>query len=163
MENIPSWILKIISEKKMQCCQCKFLFDNAKYIKAMGIRESITRQEKEAVFIELICPKCKETTMFELSESSLFELAVDILDALETQAEETAMLEEQLSGGNHKKPIKRVAPQRQQSRRSKITRQEINEHVAFLQSNKYHDTFLMEMGMSIEEIEFYKYKKNKNE
>ncbi|HUS51436.1 MAG TPA: hypothetical protein VMZ91_14800 [Candidatus Paceibacterota bacterium] len=164
MKNIPTWIVKALKKEVVTCHYCKEVFsDNA--IMAVGIRKGQGVKAKEFLFVELFCSKCKKVTLFELTEMYLEEFACEILgidENLDTE-ELFEMLESELE--NHaqeekdkpKSSKKRIAP----IKKSKITLKELKDSAEFLNSINSHDDFLVELGMTPEEIDKYKPEKRK--
>jgi len=169
MKNIPSWIDTILNDGKIRCHKCNNSFSKNS-LKAMGVRESQQERNSDYVFIELYCFKCKDYTLFELRASDLIEFAIDVLDGQVSDAKENKKKEvlppsfyEELKEEMDLMAKKYEEIERQEQR-SKITRREINETVKYLNSISYHEDFLIALGMSPEEIDFYRHKrKKKNE
>ena len=158
MEDIPAWIIKVVEMEKLECRACKreFSIDD---LMSIGIQESSKPPHKDTLCIGLFCSKCKELIIFELKEMNLINFAFDIL--------------EQERGDN----IKRNRPKRKSSLfskdkdvenyrkknpiKSKITLKEVRESKKFLKNCKTHEEFMLALGMSLEEIKKYSYKKQK--
>ena len=151
MKNIPHWIVDVLMSKKFKCFDCQKVF-TPKDLKAIGIRESFNDKEKEALYIENICSKCKKTTFFELQDMSLTEFAFEVLDGVEEEMDEK--MEEQSS---NERPMKKIKKENkiQKIEKSKITLKNFRDTVKKLKSLT-NDDMLEAMGMPPEEIEKYK-------
>ena len=168
MNNVPHWMLSALKSTKLRCHKCHNIF-NSSQLRALGIRDSYHEEGKETLFIELICSKCSEMTLYELQDMSLVELAFDILDDIEEDVDiiqkekhgssiEELSINEDKSGLSKKKIIKKKISK---INKSKISLKEIKDSVKLLQSLKTHEDFLIELGYSPEEIEKFNIKKDK--
>ncbi|HUS51059.1 MAG TPA: hypothetical protein VMZ91_12900 [Candidatus Paceibacterota bacterium] len=181
MLPVLKWIIEALEEEKIKCHKCQEVFVS-KSVVAIGIRESYQQSNKEYLFVELICSKCKKATLFELREMSLIEFSFEILDDQEFRIEEkirqgeeklssfSSLTEEQFEEKSIEEAKKNVENsfntnfERRRKRRikkSRITQKEVRDSVRFLNSIKSHEEFLISLGMSFQEIEKYQYKKKK--
>lgn len=187
MFDIPRWIGRALKQEEVRCHECKMSF-NIKNISAIGIRDSLEndgnkKNNKECLFIELVCSRCSRMTLFELKKMSLIEFTFDLLDEQEKQVEENLHdvqkndlslefnfdITEKMNnidysglfkGSNKgkKRPIRK-----RKKKKSKITLLDIKEIKEFLKSIKYHEEFLVAIGLSPEEIDKYNIKKRKKD
>jgi len=164
MKDLPSWIEKILNSDNLTCGRCDKNFSRKELI-SVGIQKSSRKPHKEILFIGIACGKCGEMTIFELQEMSLLNLAFEII---EEQAEEYTNKKKRELDNDIKSAKKRPGQQnkqnnRQQKRviRSKITRKEIKEDVRILNNIEFHEDFLVALGMSLDDIEKYSFKKRK--
>jgi len=167
MKNIPAWIIKALKKETVKCHYCKEIFGD-RSITAVGIRKGQDLENKEFLFVELFCKKCNKTTLFELTEMYLEELACEILgidenldieelsDILETEVENYVLKEQD-------KPAPKKSQKKVSSLKSKITLKEIKDGIEFLNSINSHDDFLVELGMTPEDIDKYKERDKDNE
>ena len=157
MEEVPTWIIKVIEVEQLGCrgCNRRFLVDD---LVSIGIQESSKVSHKDILYIGLFCAKCKELIIFELKEMSLLQFAFEIL--------------EQETDDRVKKIDKRYPPSRKDGvirrkrkkvNKSKITLKELKENVKFLQKIETHEEFMLAMGMSLEELRQYDFKRKKPE
>ena len=161
MKDIPEWIVRMVEADNLYCNKCKKTL-RVEHIISMGIHESSVEPHNDKLCIGVSCPYCNDVTTFELKEMSLLKFAFEILDngatsdkpKKKSKDKETDILKE-LSG---KKPTRK----RLVSKRSKITKKEVNEVRRFLNGAKTHEDVLIAMGMSPEEISKYSYKKGKD-
>jgi hypothetical protein len=176
MIDIPEWIILSLKEEKPDCKECKYIFIG-KDIRAIGVRDSYREKGKETLFVELFCAKCKGVTLFEITSMSLVDFALDILEPsnednfninVENKKEELRKEYEAEYGEENMKGDQNPVPPPSPSspsppikkRKSKITLKEIKDHAKFLNSIKTHEDFLIELGMSPEDIKQYDYKKD---
>ena len=163
MKDLPSWIRKILTSDNLTCGRCDKTFSHKELI-SVGIQKSSRRPHKEILFIGIACDKCGEMTIFELQEMGLLNLAFEII---EEQTEEYTNkkkreLDNEINNSTRKRPEQPNNQQNQQKIiRSKITRKEIKEDVRILNNIKYHEDFLVALGMSLDDIEKYRFKKRK--
>ena len=169
MKDLPSWIRKILNSDNLTCGRCDKIFSRKELI-SVGIQKSSRKPHKEILFIGIACDICGEMTIFELQEMSLLNLAFEII---EEQTEEfTNKKKRELDNEMSNNSIRKRPGQsnnRQQSNQqnqqkiitSKITRKEIKEDVRILNNIKYHEDFLVALGMSLDDIEKYRFKKRK--
>lgn len=157
MKNIPEWVIKIVETNDLLCNRCKKTL-KTKHLISIGIQESSVEPSNDKLCIGLNCPDCREMTIFELKDMSLIEFAFELLD------KET----EHKTNGNKvikkRDVLKELASEKQPRRRSaskksKITKKEVNEVVRFLKNTTSHEDFLVAMGLSPEQISKYNYKK----
>jgi len=179
MVNIPYWIIFSLQKEKIICNECGRIFI-PNDIKAIGIRDSYRNKDKETIFVELICIKCRSMTLYEIKNMKLIDFAIDILkqqndihdlgqqnniNDLEQQNDIHNQLMRKSSDPNfcpntgHCYNLKKTGSSHRS--KSKITLKELKEHAKFLDSIKTHEEFLIALGMSPEEIEKYQYKKKK--
>ena len=158
MEEIPAWIIKVVEIEELGCRTCgkRFTVDN---LMSIGIQESSKPPHKDTLCIGLFCSKCKELIIFELKEMSLLHFAFDILE------QETDNPIRKKNSGKRHFPVsnKKERPKRKKVRRSKITLKELKESVKFLKEVETHEEFMLAMGMSLEELRKYDYKRTKPE
>jgi len=159
MEHIPPWILAALKKEKLRCHKCNNLF-TYNHLKALGIRDSFKNVNEQSLFIELICSKCKEMTLFELQEMNLLDLSAEIIDGIGTE-EDIKEIKEGLASMSDSDDIKKEKIFPKKKKRSKITLKEINDHRRFLNGCKTHEEVMIAMGISPEEIEKYNFKENK--
>ncbi len=177
MKDLPSWIRKILNSDNLTCGRCDKIFSRKELI-SVGIQKSSRKPHKEILFIGIACDICGEMTIFELQEMSLLNLAFEII---EEQTEEFTNkkkreLDNEMSNNSIRKRPGQPSNNQQQSNRqnnqqnqqnqqkiitSKITRKEIKEDVKILNNIKYHEDFLVALGMSLDDIEKYRFKKRK--
>ena len=164
MKDLPSWIEKILNSDNLTCGRCDKNFSRKELI-SVGIQKSSRKPHKEILFIGIACDECGEMTIFELQEMSLLNLAFEII---EEQAEEYTDKRKRELDNEIKSTRKRPEQQNKQNNhqqqkiiRSKITRKEIKDDVRILNNLKYHEDFLVALGMSLDDIEKYSYKKGK--
>ena len=175
MKNIPAWIIKALKKETVKCHYCKEIFGD-RSITAVGIRKGQDLENKEFLFVELFCKKCNKTTLFELTEMYLEELACEILgidenldieelsDILETEVENYISKEQEQEKEKEKdKPTLKKSKKKVSALKSKITAKEIKEGIEFLNSINSHDDFLVELGMTPEDIDKYKERDKDNE
>jgi len=178
MLDIPQWILKTLNEEKLLCHKCKNTMGE-KNIRACGVRNSFKNKQKEVLFLEVFCKKCEELTIYEIDDMGLIEFSFEIIEEMERQAEEEQsndqmekkMTEEEeeydlfegVSENNSRRKNKvNNSNKPNKKRKSKITNKEIKDIITFLNNGgkkRYHDDFLIELGLSPEEIDSYKIKK----
>ena len=177
MLDIPQWVISSLKREKVDCHKCGHIFE-PQSVKAIGIRESYQVKKKELLFVELLCQKCRNMTIFEIRTMGLVDLSIDVLankddkddkddkeegydsdpyDVHEEFKKEDLMFK--LESSQRKKMNKKPA---RPNLKSKITLKEIKEHSQFLETLKTNDEFLQALGMSPEEIKRYEYKKEKN-
>ena len=180
MRDIPQWILKTLKEEKLICHKCKDIMGSS-HIRACGIRNSFKNKSKEVLFLEMNCNKCDELTIYEIERMSLFEFSYEIIEEMERQSEEEhaeGQMKKKLADDMNENKMesdlfenvdddisqKEQKPNRpRKNKKSKITNKEIKDIVNFLQNSgkeRFHEDFLVELGMSPEEIDSYKVKKN---
>ena len=170
MKDLPSWIRKILNSDNLTCGRCDKIFSRKELI-SVGIQKSSRKPHKEILFIGIACDICGEMTIFELQEMSLLNLAFEII---EEQTEEFTNkkkreLDNEMSNNSIRKrpgqPNNRQQSNQQNQQQkmitSKITRKEIKEDVKILNNIKYHEDFLVALGMSLDDIEKYRFKKRK--
>jgi len=150
MKHMPFWITEILKKKEISCYSCDNPF-HVNSVVGVGVKKSIKNSKKDAVFVDLRCLNCNKTATFEIANHNLLDLAYDILDEIEREAVGEENIPEQDKCSQH----------RHVSKRTKITKKEMNEMSQFLKNVKTHEDFLTEIGMSPEEIEFYSFKKGK--
>jgi hypothetical protein len=174
MKDIPQWVLESLHNESILCHKCDKTM-TSKNIRACGVRDSFKNNKKETLFLELYCLKCDEITIYEMENMSLIEFSFEIMEEIEKQSVEEHDNENVMQG-----PAKGDAfldgvpdmedmedmeeiPAKIRKRKSKITDKEIKEVVKFLQNNNkplYHEDFLVELGLSPAEIEYYRYTKD---
>lgn len=169
MKDLPSWIKRILISDNLTCGRCDKVFSHKELI-SVGIQKSSRKPHKEVLFIGIACNICGEMTIFELQEMSLLNLAFEII---EEQTEEHTdkkkrELDNEMDNSNIKKRPGQPNNQRQNNHhqqqkiiKSKITLKEIKEDVRILNNIKYHEDFLVALGMSLDDIEKYSFKKRK--
>ena len=170
MKDLPSWIRKILTSDNLTCGRCDKIFNHKELI-SVGIQKSSRRPHKEILFIGIACDKCGEMTIFELQEMGLLNLAFEIIE--EQTEEYTNKKKRELDkeiNSTRKRPGQQDRQNNQQNNnnqqhqqiiRSKITRKEIKEDIRILNNIKYHEDFLVALGMSLDDIEKYRFKKRK--
>lgn len=154
MQQIPSWIMKIIKDEKLTCNRCKgrFKVDN---LMSIGIQESSREPHNDTLCIGMFCPGCKDLTIFELKEMALIEFAFEIMEQ-ETD-DKIKKRSKKSSPAILKKPSLTPTPVDQKSR---ITLRDVQETAKFLETHNHEDC-LSAMGFSKKEIEKYSYHKPK--
>lgn len=80
MLDIPQWILEIIKNDSFRCPICKADFASQGLV-SIGVKEAARSSEKNVLFSEYICPKCKEVTRLELHEITLLEFATMVVES----------------------------------------------------------------------------------
>ena len=158
MKDLHSWIRKILNSENLTCGKCDKLFSKRE-LASIGIQKSSRKPYKEILFIGIICKECGEMTIFELQEMTLLDLAFEILEEQSESHSNQKKKELDKEINNSKNNIKNN--NQPKVIRSKITRKEIKDSVNFLQNNKYHEDFLVALGMSLDEIDKYKIKKKR--
>ena len=156
MQHIPSWIIKVVKDEKLTCSRCKKLF-KVDDLMSIGIQESSRSPYNDTLCIGMFCPTCKDLTIFELKEMSLIEFAFEVVEqetdnkiGKRSQRTSSSMLRQSSSVSKKKKGLKQ---------KSKITSKEIRDCVKFLRDHN-HEDFLISLGMSMEEIKKYSYRKS---
>ena len=154
MQEIPSWILKLIELEGLKCRECKSTF-TSDHLMSISIQESSQPPHKDFLCIGLYCPDCKELMIFEIKEMSLVTFAFDIIDQeTENKIEKKSNKKASASSSIGEKRKKR------KKRKSKITKKEIDDIRKFLEPEDLdHEQMLLAMGMSPNEIDKYNYKK----
>lgn len=146
----PSWF-----EKALQVLECPKCHEKIRkeHIIAEGIRNSIVHKGETAFFIEHKCPDCSSHATIELTKMCIEEFALEIMGVLSSQEEreeesqdKTDIYESSDKTKNEKKPIKK----------SKISSMEIDEITESIKNCKTHEEFLLDIGVSQEEIDSYK-------
>ena len=160
MDNLPQWLIDGLSrDSDLRCPHCAAGFkENG--INAIGVRISVQDDQKEVLFIEYHCQKCKKVTMLEMGEMGLEEFCTTVLEDLEKQAlEEIEQDMETLepepepkskpSKGPKakKKKSKSGDVQEKQQVLSKITLTELRQSRRKLQEFDSHDDFLKHIGV----------------
>tara|TARA_Y100000310_G_scaffold57488_2_gene52694 strand:+ start:27195 stop:27749 length:555 start_codon:yes stop_codon:yes gene_type:complete len=173
MRDIPQWILKTLKDDKLLCRKCEDSM-NAKNIRACGIRRSYKNAKKEVLFLEIWCLTCEELAIYEIEDMSLIEFSFEIIEEMERQSEDEHMdaeidkhmskKDDFLFSDTEERPprLKKENLPNKKKKRSKITQKEIKDVVTFLNNSgktRYHDEFLIELGMSPDEIDSYKLKR----
>lgn len=179
MKDIPQWIRRILNNEKLTCGKCSKTFSSSELF-SIGIQKGTKRPQKEVLFIGLVCGSCGEMTIFELDEMGLVDFSLEILEGENSDMaeNETKIKEEKLFNININMSNKKIdnedeeeeeededpREEKENSRiskrsKSKITVKEIKDVINFLEKNKSHEDFLLEMGMSLEDIEKYRVKK----
>ncbi len=154
MKDLPHWVKKILNNDNLTCGVCDKVV-SLKDLFSMGIQKSSVKPFREVLFIGIVCKHCKEMTLFELKEMTLLDFAFEILEEQsKSQAKSSKKkLDKKMKVTSNDKNVKKT--------KSKITLKEIKNSVSFLNQIETHDDFLIALGMSIEQIESYKIKKNK--
>lgn len=161
MKDLPQWVKKILDNENLTCGVCDRVV-SLKDLSSMGIQKSSVKPHRETLFIGIICKSCKEMTLFELKEMTLLDFAFEILAE---QSKEQSKEQSRAQTKNNRKELKKetnipLKKEKFKKAKSKITLKEIKKSVSFLNSLETHDDFLIALGMSIEQIESYKLKKN---
>lgn len=154
MQQIPSWIMKVVKDEKLTCNSCKgrFRIDN---LMSISIQESSREPHNDTLCIGMYCPTCKDLTIFELKEMSLIEFAFEIMEQ-ETD-DKIKKRNKKSSPAILKKPSSTPAAV---GKKSRISLKEVQETVKFLE-NHNHEDCLSAMGFSKKEIKKYSYRKPK--
>jgi len=159
MNEVPKWVIKLISSEKLTCNECELLF-KTEQLMSIGVQESTQGKHNDVMCIGMFCPKCKELTIFELKDMSLVEFAFEILDQnsmVDSMTDDIVSENKKSSldpGPKNNNKIKR--------KKSKITAKEIDDIRKYLKpKNLLHEDFLIAMGMSVEEVEKSRFKKGK--
>lgn len=100
--------------------------------------------------------------LFEVAEMGLVDLAFEVLESEsnEQTQEKQKELEEELCVKKVEGTKKHERKKRdEETVKSKITLQDIKKAQTFLKTNKFHEDFLVVLGMTPEEIEKYRLKK----
>ncbi len=153
MKDLPHWVKKILDNDNLTCGVCDKVV-SLKDLFSMGIQKSSVKPHRETLFVGIVCKACKEMTLFELKEMTLLDFAFEILEEQsKAQSKNNRKeLDKEMKTSSRSKKVKKT--------KSKITLKEIKNSVAFLNKIETHDDFLMALGMSIDQIESYKLKKN---
>jgi len=160
MKDIPEWIIRMVEADNLYCNKCRKTL-RVGHVISMGIHESSVDPYDDKLCVGVSCPECKEVTIFELKEMSLIEFAFEILDKgtrpekLQKKVDKRTDILKDLTGANSDQ-------KRRISKKSKITKKEVNEVVRFLNGAKTHEDVLIAMGMSPDQISKYNYKKGKD-
>ena len=148
MLNTPNWIIEILRSDKFVCAHCKAPFRPTD-IKACGLRVSFRSDDKQVVFVEYHCSRCKkQPTLLELQNLSFEEFAESILDD-DDGIDRDAGEDEGDSTEEQKERRRIVRP----TSKSKITQREIDSFKKTLHQSKTYDEFLTALGMEPEEFE----------
>jgi hypothetical protein len=156
MLDFPKWF-----EKALQVLECPKCNDNIKkeYILAEGIRKSIVHENDTAFFIEYKCPKCLSHATIELTKMSVEEFVLEMVDLFASQDDgegEKSATEEDFENfdsaeGDSSKKTKNTS--KNFRKKTKITPSEFDGALKMIKSCKTHEEFLLNIGVSQEEID----------
>lgn len=166
MEGLPREIIQFLIDDKFICPKCHENFKEEN-IFGFGIGKDVKTEQKNFMFIDYICNKCKETLKIRIKEMDALDMAFyilqeygeeGVLDIEEDDGEEEYFIQKQ----------KEEKPQRQKKTeepkpRSKITRKELKEINRIMKNIHTGEDMLRALGMSSHEIDTYDLtKKNKS-
>lgn len=161
MNDVPLSIRNMLGREKFSCSNCNNFF-SPDDLTTIGIKQGSKKPHNDVLVIGLLCQKCKELILFEVGEMGLLDLAFEILEneTSDQIREKEKELDEELqkNRANRHLPKKKVV---KKSSSSSITIQEVKDAKSFLKKFKYHDDFLMELGMTPEEVDESKSNKEK--
>ena len=153
MQEIPNWIIKVIEKEKLGCRNCNKRF-NVDNLTSISIQESTRPPHKDYLCIGLYCGDCKDLILFEIKEMSLIDFAFEILD------QETSDKIRKRSKDDTPALAKSEKKKNRKRKKSNITSKEVAEAKKFLETEDLtHEEFLIALGMLLEQIKKYNYKK----
>lgn len=162
MNDVPLSIKRILEKEKFKCSSCGNFF-TIQDLNTIGIKESSLKPHNDSLVLGLFCKKCRELMLFEVAEMGLMDLAFEVLENEtndQVKQKEKDLDEELLEDPKEEEPKKNNRKKgATEEGKSKITLQELKRAEEFLKTNKFHEDFLIVLGMTPEEIEKYKIKK----
>lgn len=156
MQDVPEWINRLLGKGKIMCISCSQVMGEDDLI-SVGIQEATDDPNEDVLVIGVYCSECREVTMVELKKMTLLDLSLEVIES------ESRKVDENDDEDNIVDMIDLQDKKSQEvNLKSKISKKEIENISDFLKKIKNHEEMLLAMGMSIEEIEKYSFKKTEN-
>ncbi len=150
MLDLPKWLKDILSELKCPGCK-KDLQPEA--INAEGIRKSAVYKNKTAYFIEYHCPFCKQSSTLELNAMTVEDWVMQMFDQY-ASGEYSKKYDEKDDSKNDKDAPKAISElNKRTDRKTKISDEEFQEAIRFINGCKTHEEFLFGIGLDQSQID----------
>jgi len=133
LQNIPEWIIKMVSD--FICPQCNHSM-NIDCVKGLGIRESHRDGSQTVLFLYYFCTNCQERTNIEIQSMTLEEFAIMIFEEInsdgENDVEDNSKDEEEIGFGS-------TNNDQENKQKTKISNKEFQDTIRQLKTMTYTD------------------------